>query len=100
MTRLVIVALLVAACVLGSPGRAQAEVAAGTWSGEILWVMPPPDSTAVMEPPPPTVLDPVWTTPTPGDTCVAMNDGNESLRNCYVGDPEHTLPEWLQHFND
>lgn len=61
-------------------------------------LMPPPDPAAT-QPPPPVVLDPVWTAPTSGDTCVAMNSGDESYRDCYVGDGR-PLPEWLAYFND
>lgn len=88
--------LLVAAAVAA---KADA-MPAGTWTGEI-FIMPEPDPTAT-QPPPPVVLDPVWTQPSPtsGDDCVAMNNGDEFYRGCYVGDPERMMPEWLAHFQD
>lgn len=76
-------------------GIATADVLpAGTWAGEINVMV-----TEDPMPPPPEVLDPIWTEPTTGDACVAMNSGDETRRDCYVGDGRE-LPDWLAHFND
>lgn len=73
---------------------------AGTWAGEInVMVTEVPMEQSEPMPPPPAVLDPVWIEPTPGDACVAMNSGDETRRDCYVGDGR-ALPDWLLHFND